>query len=104
MGDLGFVPRMRYSAKPGNPSKSSIRQIKLYSVAVKTAVTDNIGFISSPQSFRRVATTWGSHPMSDSRATFSKITSVSEDGLKGESCHVKHSAIPPSPRANAPLR
>jgi len=25
---------MRYSAKPGNPSKSSIRQIKLYSVAV----------------------------------------------------------------------
>jgi len=26
---------MRYSAKPGNPSKSSIRQIKLYSVAVK---------------------------------------------------------------------
>jgi len=29
---------MRYSAKPGNPSKSSIRQIKLYSVAVKTAV------------------------------------------------------------------
>jgi len=31
-------PRMRYSAKPGNPSKSSIRQIKLYSVAVKTAV------------------------------------------------------------------
>jgi len=32
------VPRMRYSAKPGNPSKSSIRQIKLYSVAVKTAV------------------------------------------------------------------
>jgi len=30
---------MRYSAKPGNPSKSSIRQVKLYSVAVKTAVT-----------------------------------------------------------------
>jgi len=30
---------MRYSAKPGNPSKSSIRQIKLYSVAVKTAVS-----------------------------------------------------------------
>jgi len=33
------IPRMRYSAKPGNPSKSSIRQIKLYSVAVKTAVS-----------------------------------------------------------------
>jgi len=28
---------MRYSAKPGNPSKSSIRQIKLYSVAVNEA-------------------------------------------------------------------
>jgi len=32
-------PKMRYSAKPGNPRKSSIRQIKLYSVAVKTAVS-----------------------------------------------------------------
>jgi len=29
---------MRYSDKPGNPSKSSIRQIKLYSVAVKKAL------------------------------------------------------------------
>jgi len=33
---------MRYSAKPGNPSKPSIRQIKLYSVAVKTAVIPEI--------------------------------------------------------------
>jgi len=33
------LPRMRYSAKPGNPGKSSIRQIKLYAVAVKTAVS-----------------------------------------------------------------
>jgi len=33
-GDTAVFPRMRYSAKPGNPSKSSIRQIKLYSVAV----------------------------------------------------------------------
>jgi len=31
--DTAVFPRMRYSAKPGNPSKSSIRQIKLYSVA-----------------------------------------------------------------------
>jgi len=35
---------MRYSAKPGNPSKSSIRQIKLYSVAVKKSV--EIPFLS----------------------------------------------------------
>jgi len=34
-GDTAVFPRMRYSAKPGNPSKSSIRQIKLYSVAVR---------------------------------------------------------------------
>jgi len=33
-GNTAVFPRMRYSAKPGNPSKSSIRQIKLYSVAV----------------------------------------------------------------------
>jgi len=33
---------MRYTAKPGNPSKSSIRQIKLYSVAVKTAVSPGL--------------------------------------------------------------
>jgi len=33
-GVTAVFPRMRYSAKPGNPSKSSIRQIKLYSVAV----------------------------------------------------------------------
>jgi len=33
--DTAVFPRMRYSAKPGNPSKSSIRQVKLYSVAVK---------------------------------------------------------------------
>jgi len=37
-GILWVFPRMKYSANPGNPSKSSIRQIKLYSVAVKTAV------------------------------------------------------------------
>jgi len=36
-GDTAVFPRMRYSAKPGNPRKSSIRQIKLYSVAVKKA-------------------------------------------------------------------
>jgi len=36
---------MRYSAKPGNPSKSSIRQIKLYSVAVKTAVSVLLPFV-----------------------------------------------------------
>jgi len=35
--DTAVFPRMRYSAKPGNPSKSSIRQIKLYSVAVCSA-------------------------------------------------------------------
>jgi len=34
---------MRYSAKPGNPSKSSIHQVKLYSVAVKTAVSWSAG-------------------------------------------------------------
>jgi len=38
IGNTAVFPRMRYSAKPGKPSKSSIRQIKLYSVAVKTAV------------------------------------------------------------------
>jgi len=38
-GYTAVFPRMKYSANPGNPSKSSIRQIKLYSVAVKTKLS-----------------------------------------------------------------
>jgi len=51
--DTAVFPRMRDSAKPGNPSKSSIRQIKLYSVAVKKSMRFDVitlfpDFFTSP--------------------------------------------------------
>jgi len=45
-------PRMRYSAKPGNPSKSSIRQIKLYSVAVCYRISEAIASVGIVLSLR----------------------------------------------------
>jgi len=42
---------MRYSAKPGNPSKSSIRQIKLYSVAVAIPSVEQLRLPFDPPLF-----------------------------------------------------